>query len=161
MVHPHFSPLKWTFWRYIPFSDPPMWKIRCTGALSVFAATFFVSSHRIESQTLHMYIISTVCRYLPWETTMGLRHIEVPMAMSWWKIPDPAGPWHKTAASTEAASQQKSYVCDSCWFMFVPSYISIFTNDILMTTGWWLGHPSEKYWKILVNWDDYSQYMGK
>ena len=26
-------------------------------------------------------------------------------------------------------------------------------------TGWWLGHPSEKYY--IVNWDDYSQYMGK
>ena len=25
--------------------------------------------------------------------------------------------------------------------------------------GWWLGHPSEKY--EFVNWDDYSQYMGK
>ena len=24
--------------------------------------------------------------------------------------------------------------------------------------GWWLGHP---FWKKLVNWDDYSQYMGK
>ena len=27
-----------------------------------------------------------------------------------------------------------------------------------MVAGWWLTYPSEKY--ELVNWDDYSQYMG-
>ena len=27
--------------------------------------------------------------------------------------------------------------------------------------GWWLGHPSEKYKNMKVNWDDYYQYMGK
>ena len=36
-------------------------------------------------------------------------------------------------------------------------------NEILgteMTTGWWLGHPSEKY--DFVNWDDdIPNYMGK
>jgi hypothetical protein len=26
-------------------------------------------------------------------------------------------------------------------------------------TGWWLSHPSEKYY--IVNWDDDSQYMEK
>ena len=36
-----------------------------------------------------------------------------------------------------------------------PRFI-IFTPWIMMT-GWWF----EPLWKILVNWDDYSQYMGK
>ena len=30
-----------------------------------------------------------------------------------------------------------------------------------IVTCWWLSHPSEKYIKISVIWDDYSKYMGK
>ena len=32
-----------------------------------------------------------------------------------------------------------------------------FSKTLLSVTGWWF----EPLWKILVNWDDYSQYMGK
>ena len=38
-------------------------------------------------------------------------------------------------------------------------YKSKSPNHANYQAGWWLGHPSEKY--EFVNWDDYSQYMGK
>ena len=47
-------------------------------------------------------------------------------------------------------------------FMIFRKYqtIYIYTYKLyLFIPGWWLGHPSEKY--EFVNWDDYSQYMGK
>ena len=37
--------------------------------------------------------------------------------------------------------------------------ISIYFQPHHVDTGWWLTYPSEKY--ELVNWDDFSQYMGK
>ena len=33
------------------------------------------------------------------------------------------------------------------------------SGNLQMTSGWWYTYPFEKYMK--VNWDDYSQYLGK
>ena len=33
----------------------------------------------------------------------------------------------------------------------------IIAESFAIETGWWF----KPLWKILVNWDDYSQYMGK
>ena len=42
--------------------------------------------------------------------------------------------------------------------MIIPNIWENIKNPIPPTrTGWWF----EPLWKILVNWDDYSQYMGK
>ena len=39
-----------------------------------------------------------------------------------------------------------------------PRFIQVFMDKIMgKSSGWWF----EPLWKILVNWDDYSQYMGK
>ena len=40
------------------------------------------------------------------------------------------------------------------WKQGIPIHI---VNWLHIKTGWWF----EPFWNILVNWDDYSQYMGK
>ena len=48
-------------------------------------------------------------------------------------------------------------------FLLIPKYWMMDNEDnvIKMITGWWLGHPSEKY--EFVNWDDEINpiFMGK
>ena len=44
--------------------------------------------------------------------------------------------------------------CSKCWKAGHDLWVSW---DATTMTGWWF----EPLWKILVNWDDYSQYMGK
>ena len=39
--------------------------------------------------------------------------------------------------------------------IYIILHVHGFVNQII--SGWWF----EPLWKILVNWDDYSQYMGK
>ena len=48
------------------------------------------------------------------------------------------------------------------WFFFHPSLsVPIQNNADNLTPNWFAGWWFEPLWKILVNWDNYSQYMGK
>ena len=48
--------------------------------------------------------------------------------------------------------------CSTPRFFFPIKLLSVYKCAICIYTGWWLTYPP---WKILVNWDDYSQYMRR